>query len=70
MAYTSEHSKTRFFHNSDMSGDVTIHIKETGQEMEVSGADLVEFVVEHLKREAIGRIEQMTTEDFIERICK
>lgn len=53
-----------------MSGDVTIHIKETGQEMEVSGADLVEFVVEHLKREAIGRIEQMTTEDFIERICK
>ena len=54
------HSKvndTQFNYNSDMSGKVIITVDN--QEMKVEGKDLIEFVLDRLRDEKIGQLEQM-----------
>lgn len=53
---------TNFHYNSDMSGSVII---QTGEgELEVSGSDLMEFVLDRLRDEKISRLEDMSTEEL------
>ena len=51
--------KVTISYNSDCSGDVRIRNQQTGQEIEVDGHELVEFVLDRLKATAIGRIESI-----------
>jgi hypothetical protein len=47
-----------------MSGDITI---VTGKgELDVNGDDIIEFVIEHIKREKISQFENMTVKDIID----
>jgi hypothetical protein len=54
------HSKvndTQFNYNSDMSGEVIITVDN--QEIRVEGNALIEFVLDRLRDEKIGQLEQM-----------
>jgi hypothetical protein len=57
MAHTTKGYETIFIHNSDMSGEITI--KNDNGELNVSGNNIVNFVLEHLRNEKIGQLEQM-----------
>ncbi|MEK7562033.1 MAG: hypothetical protein AAB541_04190 [Patescibacteria group bacterium] len=50
-----------FFHNSDLSGDVTIVSKSAegivNGELDVPGEAIVEFVAEYVKKQRISQIE-------------
>ncbi len=45
-----------------MSGEV--HIIVNNVELKVDGNDLIEFVLDRLRDEKIGKLEQMTTDDL------
>ena len=45
-----------------MSGEVIIIVK--GQEIRIEGKDLIEFVLDRLRDEKIGKLEQMETEQL------
>lgn len=55
--HSSKINKTQFHYNSDMSGEVIIIVND--QEIKVEGDDLIEFVLDRLRDEKIGQLEQM-----------
>ena len=55
--HSSKINKTQFHYNSDMSGEVIIMVDD--QEIRVEGDDLIEFVLDRLRDEKIGQLEQM-----------
>ncbi len=55
--HSSKINETQFHYNSDMSGEVIIMVNN--QEIRVEGNDLVEFVLDRLRDEKIGQLEQM-----------
>jgi hypothetical protein len=63
MSHTYFQNKTTFICNSDLSGEVTIKTKDG--ELNVNGKDIINFVVDHLKRELIVNIESMDNEVFV-----
>jgi hypothetical protein len=65
MSHTSILNKTTFNFNSDMSGDITI--KNDKGELEVDGKDLIQFIVNYLKKEKIRYLENMDFKTFIEK---
>jgi hypothetical protein len=60
--HSSKINNTQFHYNSDMSGEVHIIVK--GKEIKVESGDLIEFVLDRLRDEKIGQLEQMQTEDL------
>ena len=63
MSHTYKHKTTTFICNSDLSGDITINTKNGT--LDVSGDDIVNFVIYHLKSELICTIESMENKEFI-----
>ena len=59
---SSKINNTQFHYNSDMSGEV--HIIVNNVELKVDGNALIEFVLDRLRDEKIGKLEQMTTDDL------
>ena len=60
--HSSKINKTQFHYNSDMSGEVIIMVND--QEVRVEGNDLIEFVLDRLRDEKIGQLEDMETDDL------
>lgn len=54
-----------FVCNSDLSGEVRIYNQKTKERMEVDGRSILDFVAEHIRREKISRLEQMSTEEIL-----
>jgi hypothetical protein len=52
--HSSKINNTQFHYNSDMSGEVIIMVGDN--EIEVSGADLIEFILERLKSDKIEKL--------------
>ena len=60
--HSSKINETQFHYNSDMSGKVIIMVND--QEIKVEGNDIIEFVLNRLRDEKIGQLEQMETDDL------
>lgn len=60
--HSSKINETQFHYNSDMSGEVIIIVND--QEIKVEGNDIIEFVLDRLRDEKIGQLEQMETDDL------
>ena len=56
----------KIHYNRDLSGNVKISLKDSGNEFEVLGADLVEFVGQLCIDEKIKELEDMTGLEFLE----
>ncbi len=67
-----------FQYNSDMSGNVRINVRPDQVEhlesyngtgpyvaVEISGEALLQFVAEHIRRQKISKIEEMTVEQLL-----
>ena len=63
--HTFEGNKIRIHYNSDMSGDCIIFNKETGQEVEVSCEDILDFVANFVRSQKISKLEQMETKNVL-----
>jgi hypothetical protein len=53
---------TLFHFNSDLSGEVIVRNSPAGDELHVNGEDLVEFVVDFVRRKRIAALEEMSDE--------
>ncbi len=68
MSHSYIYEKTTFIGNSDLSGDITI--KNNKGELNVNGNDILDFIIEHLKREAIANIESSSNDEFVKNFIK
>lgn len=58
-AYKGPSGKTRFHHNSDLSGNVAIHVDDENglRAINVPGVDLLAFVAEYVRGRKISEVE-------------
>ena len=62
--HTFEGKSCRIHFNSDMSGKVHISDKETNEEIQVEGQDILDFVANYVRHEKISVLEQAETKDI------
>lgn len=55
---TFEGASTTFNSNTDLSGDVVIRDNRTGQVIEITGSDLLAFIVNYVRDRKIDAFEQ------------
>lgn len=63
--HTFKTDKTVIHYNSDMSGNVVLTNKETGNEIEIPCSDLLDFVAAYIKVRKISNLENMTTIEIL-----
>ena len=63
--HTFDGKQVRIHYNSDMSGDCFIVNKETGQRVDVSCEDILDFVANYVRNRKIEILEQMGTDDVL-----
>lgn len=63
--HTFKTDKTVIHYNSDMSGNVVLTNKETGNEIEIPCSDLLDFVAAYIKERKISRLENMETIEIL-----
>lgn len=63
--HTFEGKSCRIHFNSDMSGKVHIGNKETNEEIQVEGQDILDFVANYVRSEKISVLEQAETKDIL-----
>lgn len=63
--HTFEGNSCRIHFDSDMSGDIHICDKDSDREITVDGQDILDFVVNHIRRERISKLEQMGTKEIL-----
>jgi hypothetical protein len=63
---THEAKETRFHYNSDFGGSICCINKETGQSLEISSTDLLDFVAQrYVAAKKIEKIEAATTDEIL-----
>ena len=62
--HTFEGKSCRIHFNSDMSGEVHICNKESNEEIQVEGQDILDFVANYVRHEKISVLEQAETKDI------
>ena len=71
MSHSYRYKNTVFTCNSDLSGNVRITVMDngdgvpTGDRIEISGADIIKFVADHVRRSKISDLEQATTKEIL-----
>ncbi len=68
MAQTTIINNTVFIHRGDMSGDVTIKNKEGS--LDVEADYIVEFILDYIKGEKIGKLNDMNSSDFMNTLTR
>lgn len=64
--HTYESNGFLFHHNSDMNGDVIIVNKNNGEELEVDGEAILDFVANYIRNEKIAKLENSTNKEILE----
>ena len=64
--HTYESNGFLFHHNSDMGGDVIIVNKNNGEELEVDGQAILDFVANYIRNEKIAKLENSTNKEILE----
>jgi hypothetical protein len=74
LAHTFKGKEVAIIHNGDFSGDVSIVKELPGQkhamEMKLPFEDLLDFVAEYVRGEAIEKLEGMDSRDLLLKILK
>lgn len=66
MSHTTKIGAYTFIHNSDLSGTVEI-VNSSGTRFQIGpGWVLLDFVAQHVARERIAKIEQMSTAEILD----
>lgn len=63
--HTFEGKSCRIHHNSDMSGEAHICDKNSDKELVIEAQDILNFVADYVRRERIGSLEQMNTDEIL-----
>lgn len=63
--HTFEGKSCRIHFNSDMSGDIHICDKDSEEEIQVDGQDILDFVANYVRIERISKLEQMDTKEIL-----
>lgn len=62
---TTQTSGARWNHTSDLSGDVTITIKDSCRSFTIQGDDLREFLAEYTRGLLLHRVENMSQSELL-----
>lgn len=60
--------KLNINYNSDLSGEISLRNEKTKEEIEVDGESIVKFVLDHLLREKISKLENMSHKELIDHL--